>query len=160
MSSMKKPSFQDAVYESFFSGGYTSAVGNGALDKGLYDEHEAFFRSMDQGAPLVTWCHFIDTYFGDRDKLIDNLDDKNLAPVVRLLYYVRNAFVHCGWDVSKLDIPNQRTKIREFCEAGGTYAAVPVFKLSIGDDNHVRVDGLMGMCMTIAKSVQPSAEGT
>ena len=121
---MKKPDFRDAVYESFFSGGYTSAVASGALDKDLYDKHEAFFRSMDQGAPLVAWCHFVDTYFGDREKLIDNLDDNNLEPVVRLLFYVRNAFVHCAWDVSKLDSPTQQKKIRGFYESGGTYAAV------------------------------------
>lgn len=156
---MEKPDFRDAVYESFFSGGYASAAASGALDKDLYDKHEAFFRSMDQGAPLVAWCHFVDTYFGDRDKLIDNLDDNNLASVVRLLFYVRNAFVHCAWDVSKLDSPNQQKKIREFCESGGTYAAVPVFKLTINEDNHVHVDGLMGMCMTIAKSVRSSVEG-
>ncbi|MCH7823137.1 MAG: hypothetical protein IIA07_14090 [Proteobacteria bacterium] len=150
---MEKPDFTDAVYESFFSGGYASAAASGALDKGLYDKHVAFFRSMDQGAPLVAWCHFVDTYFGDRDKLIDKLDDDNLAPIVRLLFYVRNAFVHCGWDVSKLNRPDQREKIQEFCDSGGTYPPVPVFKLIIDEENHVHVDGLMGMCMTIACSV-------
>jgi hypothetical protein len=156
---MKKPDFRDAVYESFFSGGYKSAVASGALDKDLYDKHEAFFRSMDQGAPLVTWCHFVDTYFDGRQKLIDNLDDNNLAPVVRLLFYIRNAFVHCAWDISKLDKPYQQEKIREFYESGETYAAAPLFKLTIDKNNHVHVDGLMGMCMAIAKSVRSPVEG-
>ena len=150
---MKKPNFQDAVYQSFFSGSYTSAAANGALDKELYADHEAFFQSMDQGAPLVAWCHFVDTYYGNREYLINNLSDNKLEPIVRLLFYVRNAFVHCGWDVSKLDVPNQRKKIRDFCKLGGTYGAVPIFKLSIDNNNHIHVDGLMAMCMKIAKSV-------
>ena len=155
---MEKPDFRDAVYESFFLGGYASAAANGRIDKNLYQNHEVFFRSMDQGAPLVAWCHFVDTYFGGRDKLIDSLDDENLAPIVQLLFYVRNAFIHCGWDVSKIDYPNQRKRIREFCESGGAYPALPSFRLTIDEDNQVHIDGLLAMCMTIAGSVRTKTE--
>jgi hypothetical protein len=157
---MDRPDFRDAVYEAFFTGGYAMAFHSGALNKELYDKHEDFFRSMDQGAPLVAWCHFIDTYFGSRDMLIRQLEDAALAPIVKLLYYVRNAFIHCGWDISKLRFQNQRETIREFCDAGGTDTAVPVFKLTIDEDNCVHIGGLMGMCMKIADSLRSSVEGS
>lgn len=153
---MKKPEFRDAVYESFFAGGYSSAVHSGALDKGLFKEFENFYQSMDRGKPLVSFCHFIDTYYGNRDAFIAELEDQSLGPIVRLIYYARNAYIHCAWDVGRMERESQKEKLRQASALGQLHEKAPKFSIVVDKNDRLHVDGLMSICMAIADSIKPS----
>ena len=48
---MEKPSFRDAVYQSFFFWWAHYAAASGAFDNDLFDDYKA-----DKGTPLVPLC--------------------------------------------------------------------------------------------------------
>ena len=155
---MKKPDFSDAIFESFFVGGYVAAAANGRISKPLMDEYGGFYQSMDRGSPLVAFCHFVDTYCGDRNKLIDRLDDDSLAEVVNLIFFARNAYVHNAWHVESMKFENQKKKLREASEQGKLHDKAPNFSIVVDEDDRLHINNLMSICMAIADSIKPSQD--
>lgn len=148
---MNRPKFQAAVYEAFFIGGYAVAASSGRIEKATFEKHKEFFRSMDRGAPLVTFCHLVDSYYGDRKTMIGALTDASLEPAVNILYYARNAFIHCAWDITKLSYKNQETALRQFCQNGGfTHRGGAKLVMSIDPNNKLDVGDTLAICYAIA----------
>ena len=140
---MDKPKFRDAVYASFFSGGYYSAAATGGMDKSEYDANKEFYRAMDRGATLATFCHLIDSYFENRKKFISLLDDASYGPIVELIYVARNAFVHCAWVVDKLEGEKQLKTLVAATAQKNLHSKAPNFTMNIDQDRRLHVDGLM-----------------
>ena len=101
---------------------------------------------------LTLWCHLVDSRFGDRDNYIKQLDDPvNDGQAVRILCAARNAFVHCGWDITKMDKKNQEVALRKFVSAGGGHTKAKVFKVWIEGGNILRMTGVGNLCHTLNK---------
>ena len=73
--------------------------------------------------------------------------------IVDLLYYARNAFVHCAWDISKLDSENQKTKLRNFAGGGETCSFCSVFSMSLNGDR-LKVKGVQNIGHILNKAVE------
>lgn len=151
----EKPSFLDTFWDGFFGvgGALKRAADTGAMDKDFYAEHEAYCRSIDEGLGLTFWCHLIDSRFGNRANFKAKLPSDEHRDIVDLLYYARNAFVHCAWDISKLDSENQKTKLRNFAGGGETCSFCSVFSMSLNGDR-LKVKGVQNIGHILNKAVE------
>jgi len=64
------------------------------------------------GLQLTVFCHLIETKLNGKNSFKQKLSTNDKKETLDILFYASNAFVHCQWDISKLDFNNQETKIR------------------------------------------------
>jgi len=153
---MSDPKMTDAFYESVFAMGniFYLAAENGRIEKSIYNDHKEFWDSTNNGVILTLWCHFVETYYGNRSEFINRISDALNKDVVQILFYIRNAFIHLKWDISKLDPKKgQEQRIRNFIGSGYTHPTIKPFKLSLNGDI-VFVEGLLNIGHFLIKEAE------
>jgi hypothetical protein len=79
-----------------------------------FNENREYWNDLTQGLTLSTFCHLVETGYGSKDKLKNRLKTEANKEILDILFYIRNSFIHCNWDISKLSYNNQERKIRDF----------------------------------------------
>lgn len=149
---MNAPNIQDVFWETTFAigGAFTRAAASGATDDSLFRDYRQFWNETAVGLTLVSWCHFVETILGGREKLINKTSDSNDKQLIRILFYARNAFVHCAWDISDMDKRmGQEAKIRRFVGTGYTHPRVSVFSISIDSNSKLTLTGFQNLGQVI-----------
>ena len=150
------PHIQDAFWEVAFAVGpaFLRAAESGCTDRKLYEEHKEFWKDTALGLTLISWCHFVETFFGNRDEYISFVCNEHDKKLVRMLFYARNAYVHCAWDISKLDQKlGQEKKLRDFVGNGYSHREVKVVGMDISPASKLEITGLMNMAHYLNKQM-------
>lgn len=116
-----------------------------------YSTNKIEWDKITQGLLLVLFCHLIETTHGSKDAFKLKLKTLSNADIVDILFIARNAFVHCKWDISKLDRPNQISKIKDFVGSGYKHSELD-FKISLSGDN-LQITNLEIMCRTLLTDI-------
>ncbi|WP_293747220.1 hypothetical protein [uncultured Paraglaciecola sp.] len=79
-----------------------------------FNENREYWNGLTQGLTLSTFCHLVETEYGNKDNFRSQLKIAIHKEILDILFYIRNSFIHCNWDISKLNFKNQEEKIRNF----------------------------------------------
>jgi hypothetical protein len=89
----------------------------------------------------------IESHFGNKNEFKSKLQTPILEEVVDIIFYSRNAFVHCQWDISKLNYSSQESAIRDFIVTN--QQANNGLKLDLVDNNILKIKGIEPICRTL-----------
>ena len=124
----------DIFFEACRSIGFIPATYNSPDFKILHDQDPNYWRDLSTGLLLTVFCHLVEVKCGGKETFKAKLSSSENKDILDVLFYARNSFIHCQWDISKLTFPNQESKIRELVSNGkNKHSSVP-FEFTLTGD--------------------------
>ncbi len=119
-----------------------------------YKANQENWTTLTQGLVLATFCHWVEVDYQGKDSFKQRLTTTENQEALDLLFYLRNAFIHCQWDLTKMDYQNQANKIRAMVNANnGKYRhSIAEFEMWL-QGNVVKLNGIEPMCRVLFDDV-------
>ena len=118
-----------------------------------FNKNKDYWFGLTNGLLLTTFCHLVEVHYGEKDSFKQTLSSPENKEILDALFYARNAFIHCKWDISKLQYENQEKKLRNITKNGKFSHPTVDFQLWLENDI-LKIDGLEPMCRVLLRNKQ------
>lgn len=111
----------------------------------IYKANISYFRNLEKGMALSTFIQLTENNYGINN-FKNSLQTNGYQDLYDILKYIRNAYIHGNWDISKLNFSNQEQKIRDYIN-NNTISSLnfPDSNIFLNGDI-VSIDGLEPLC--------------
>lgn len=140
----------DIFFEACHSIGFIQATYNRPDFKKLHDQDPDYWRCLSTGLLLTIFCHLVEVKFKRKEEFKTKLASQENKDILDVLFYARNAFIHCQWVISKLTSPNRESKIRNLVSNGKNKHSRVKFKFSLSGDI-LEIGNIEPMCRTLLR---------
>jgi hypothetical protein len=146
------PHHLDVFHEACHAVGFKREAGTDIKFKAVYEADPRPWDKLAMGLKLTTFCHLVEVDHGGKKNFHSKLKTASNQQLLDALFIARNAFIHCNWDISKLNFPGQEARIRAFI--GPTGYKHPSSELTMTlDGDIVQIGSLEPGCQILLRDI-------